>query len=65
MIDVLTAVAAKSEGLLDQLGLTSLDDIPWRTFPIALGLSALIGAAAGFVYAGLVGNRNGGRDKKS
>jgi hypothetical protein len=44
------------ENLLDKIGLGSLEDIPWGTFPLALGLSALVGAAGGFVYSGLVGN---------
>ena len=65
MISLLATVAAKGESLLDQIGLSSLDEIPWETFPVALGLSALIGAAAGFIYAGLMGNRDEKRDRKS
>ena len=65
MMTSLTALAAKGESLLDQFGLNSLDEIPWEAFPVALGLSALIGAAAGFVYAGLVGTKSDKRDKKS
>ena len=45
----------KDEGLLDKVGLGSLEDVPWATFPLALGLSALIGLAGGFVYSGLTG----------
>lgn len=41
------------ETLLDKVGLGSLRDVAWEAFPVALGLSALIGAAGGFVYAGL------------
>ena len=44
------------DGVLDKIGLGSLEDLPWQTLPLALGLAALIGAAGGFVYAGLVGN---------
>ena len=61
----LTSLAAKGESLLDQFGLDSLGEIPWETFPVALGLSALIGAAAGLVYAGLVGKKDRRGDKKS
>ena len=64
MTELLIVWAAKDEGLLDKVGLGSLEKIPWETFPIALGLSALIGAAAGLIYAGLMGNRSGRREKK-
>lgn len=50
------------ESLLDKVGLGSLEDIPWETFPLALGLSALIGAAGGFVYGGLVQDGRPKRD---
>lgn len=50
------------ESLLDKVGLGSLEDIPWETFPLALGLSALIGAAGGFVYGGLVEDGRPKRD---
>lgn len=63
MTSLLVVLAARGENWLDQIGLGSLDKIPWEAFPIALGLSALIGAAGGFVYAGLIGNGNKRRDK--
>ncbi len=44
-----------NDGLLDQVGLGSLEELPWSTMPLALALSALIGAVGGFVYSGLVG----------
>ena len=53
------------DDLLDKVGLGSLEDLPWETLPVALGLSALIGAAGGFVYSGLVGTRGPGRRSDS
>ncbi|MDQ4144957.1 MAG: hypothetical protein M3198_14700 [Actinomycetota bacterium] len=50
----------RSEGILDKVGLGSLEDIPWEALPVALGLSAIIGAAGGFVYAGIVGSGTSG-----
>ena len=58
-------LSAKEKGLLDRVGLGSLEDIPWEAFPLALGLSALIGAAAGLIYGGLLGSKRGRREKKS
>lgn len=63
-------VAAKrakdsADGWLDEIGLGSLEDLPWETLPLALGLSALIGAAGGLVYSGLVGARHGRGDDSS
>ena len=63
------AKKARSEGVLEKVGLGSLEDIPWEAFPPALVLSALIGAAGGFVYAGIEGTtpqqrrRSGGRGR--
>lgn len=51
------------DGLLDKVGLGSLEDIPWSTMPLALGLSALIGVAGGFVYSGLTGSPPVRREK--
>lgn len=63
MTSLLAVLAKQGDSWLDKIGLGSLDKIPWEAFPIALGLAALIGAAGGFVYAGLIGNRNEKRDK--
>ena len=63
MTSLLVVVAKREDNWLDEIGLGSLDKIPWEAFPIALGLAAFIGAAGGFVYAGLMGNRNEKRDK--
>ena len=52
------AKKSKDEGLLDKVGLGSLEDLAWGALPAALALSALIGAAGGFVYAGIVGGRS-------
>ena len=40
-------------GLLDDIGLGSLDEIPWDAFGLGMVLSALVGAAGGFIYAGI------------
>lgn len=53
---------ARENTLLDKVGLGSLRRVAWEAFPAALALSALIGAAGGFVYAGIVG---GGRSAKN
>ena len=53
--DLQAAKKDREKGLLDKVGLGSLRDVPWDAFPAALALSALIGAAGGFVYAGIVG----------
>ncbi|MDQ4096042.1 MAG: hypothetical protein M3174_07560 [Actinomycetota bacterium] len=45
----------REETLLDKVGLGSLRDISWEAVPAALALAALIGAAGGFVYSGIVG----------
>ena len=64
MISVLVLLAAKDEGLLDRLGLESLDEIPWEVFPVALLLSAVVGAAGGLIYAGLLGSDDSGKKKE-
>ena len=43
----------KDGGLLDDIGLGSLDEIPWDAFGLAMVLSALVGAGGGFIYAGI------------
>ena len=43
----------KDGGLLDDIGLGSLDEIPWDAFALAMVLSALVGAGGGFIYAGI------------
>lgn len=40
-------------GLLDDIGLGSLDEIPWDAFGLGVVLSALVGAGGGFIYAGI------------
>ena len=58
-------VAISIEDLWSQIGFDSLDEIPWEAFPPALGLSAIIGAAGGFVYSGLSGNSTDKNDEDS
>lgn len=43
----------KDGGLLDDIGLGSLDQIPWDAFGLGMVLSALVGAGGGFIYAGI------------
>lgn len=43
----------KDGGLLDDIGLGSLDEIPWGAFGLGMVLSALVGAGGGFIYAGI------------
>jgi hypothetical protein len=43
----------KNGGLLDDIGLGSLDEIPWGAFGLGMVLSALVGAGGGFIYAGI------------
>ena len=43
----------RNGGLLDDIGLGSLDEIPWDAFGLGMILSALVGAGGGFIYAGI------------
>jgi len=40
-------------GLLDDIGLSSLSEIPWDAFGLGIVMSALVGAGGGFIYAGI------------
>lgn len=47
------AKKGKDGGLLDDIGVGSLDEIPWDAFGLGMVLSALVGAGGGFIYAGI------------
>ena len=55
----------KDDGVLDKIGLGSLEEIPWSTLPLALVLSVLVGAAGGFVYSGLIGPPDAAKKKST